>query len=114
MVDDSLSTPVLKKDVEEYLEWNSKSCNDDTEAKKETVPSFRVVIGSEDVQSRVVGFPFCRGAIACGIVPSWSDDETWLMEWLKSHPRFSYKSPVTSSPLRVLALDGICDNGSVT
>jgi tRNA(Leu) C34 or U34 (ribose-2'-O)-methylase TrmL len=94
----------LKKDVEEAAQ-----------AKKTQQPPFSVIIGSEQVQTKVVGFPFCRGALACGIVPSWSDDEDWLWNYLKNHPRFQKNAEYNPCrpPLRVVALDGVCDTANV-
>ncbi|KAL3930301.1 MAG: hypothetical protein SGBAC_011823 [Bacillariaceae sp.] len=66
-------------------------------------PGFKVLVGSESVLSEVAGFPIARGALACGIVPT-DRDETWLHSFLQ------YKITQKSDPVRILALDGICDN----
>lgn len=109
----------LKNDVEAAVALGLQD-RADTESRDAGVPPFRVLVGSEEVQSKVVGFPFCRGALACGVVPSWSEDEAWLMDFLKSRPKFSEArdaaskvSQVTSRPLRILALDGICDTANL-
>ncbi|CAJ1969610.1 unnamed protein product [Cylindrotheca closterium] len=70
-------------------------------------PGFKVLIGSEFVLSMVAGFPIARGALACGIVPM-GRDEAWLDSFLQNK-RMSQKS----EPLRMLALDGICDNANL-
>ena len=93
----------LRKDVEEAIQAS------DTQQQQKT--PFSVLIGSEDVQSKVVGFPFCRGALACGVVPDWSNDEDWLWNYLKSHPRFQHGTEhrLCRPPLRIVALDGVGD-----
>ena len=113
------SPVLLKNDVEAAVAFGLQE-RADTESRAADAPPFRVLVGSEDVQSKVVGFPFCRGALACGIVPSWSEDEAWLMDFLKGRPHFSEprdkESKVSkgiSQPLRVLALDGICDTANL-
>jgi tRNA(Leu) C34 or U34 (ribose-2'-O)-methylase TrmL len=98
----------LKKDVEEAAQVNNET---------QQRPPFSVIIGSELVQTKVVGFPFCRGALACGIVPSWSDDEGWLWNYLKKNRR-THKVAMTEnqlprSPLRIVALDGVCDTANM-
>lgn len=95
----------LKNDVEEAAQANESQ-----------QPPFSVLIGSEQVQTKVVGFPFCRGALACGIVPSWSADEGWLWNYLKNHPRFQKaagEDQLRRPPLRIVALDGVCDTANV-
>ena len=69
-------------------------------------PGFKVLIGSESVLSMVAGFPIARGALACGIVPM-DRDETWLNSFLQN------KIIQKSEPVRILALDGICDNANL-
>lgn len=68
-------------------------------------PGFKVLIGSESVLSTVAGFPISRGALACGIVPM-DRDETWLNSFLQTKVQ-------KSEPVRILALDGICDNANL-
>jgi hypothetical protein len=106
-------TPVsLIKDVEHAATANSK----EIQGRQKQLPPFSVLIGSEEIQSEVVGFPFSRGALACGIVPRWNEDETWLDRYVKSHPRFNTSEnddAVDSPPLRLIALDGICDSANL-
>ena len=77
------------------------------------VGSFHVVVGTEDVQSLVVGFPISRGALCCGIVPKFYWDEDWLYSYLsKLHSELS-KDKGRTPILRVLALDGITDTANL-
>lgn len=77
--------------------------------------NFSVLIGSESVQSKIVGFPFSRGALACGVVPPWNEDEDWLLEYLKAHPRLGRRKDAKQQEqsMRLLALDGICDTANL-
>lgn len=68
-------------------------------------PGFKVLLGSESVLSMVAGFPIARGALACGIVPT-DRHEEWLNAFLQ-------KRVQKSEPVRILALDGICDNANL-
>jgi len=45
-----------------------------------TIPPFKIIIGSEEALTEIVGFPVARGAMACGVVPSCMRDNafTWL------------------------------------
>ena len=107
---------LLQKDIEEAVVKSSKN----------NQKPFQVIVGSEELQSQVVGFSFCRGALACGVIPPWTQDEDWLMEYLRRHPRFlrfndvsvtsekaAAMSQQSSEPLRLLALDGICDTANL-
>ena len=67
-------------------------------------PGFQVLVGSEAVLTRVAGFPIARGALACGVVPK-SRDESWLDKFMKDK--------VKEGRIRILALDGICDNANL-
>ncbi|CAB9515875.1 methyltransferase RlmB [Seminavis robusta] len=105
----------LQKDIEEA---STKAGPDNTDKNNPNpaAPPFAVLIGTDTVQSKVVGFPFSRGALACGIVPSWSDDEDWLWGYLKSMRRTNNQHPTTlaqQKPLRIVALDGVCDTANL-
>lgn len=65
-------------------------------------PPFHVLVGNEDVQSAIAGFHFSRGALACGIVPEYTED--WF---------FDVYGPSCDNGLRVLALDGIADTANL-
>lgn len=69
-------------------------------------PEFKVLVGTESVLSLIAGFPILRGALACGIVPT-DRNETWLNSFL--HDKIVKKS----KSVRILALDGICDNANL-
>ena len=80
----------LISDVNDAIEQNSST-------------GFRVLVGESDtVLSMVAGFPISRGALACGIVPD-DRDEEWLDGFIQNK----------SFPLRLLALDGICDTANL-
>lgn len=66
-------------------------------------PGFRILIGSESVLSRVAGFHIARGSLACGVVPG-DRDEAWLTTFLRGK---------RGGRIRILALDGICDNSNL-
>lgn len=65
---------------------------------------FKVIIGEDDVQSAVAGFPIARGALACGVVPL--RDEKWLMEYLQNRHH-------TKGYLRLVAVDGLSDTSNL-
>jgi tRNA G18 (ribose-2'-O)-methylase SpoU len=90
----------LISDVNDVLEKDGAS-NDSSSL------GFRVLVGKSDtVLSKIAGFPISRGALACGIVPN-DRDEEWLDAYLHK------KLQSTSSSLRLLALDGICDTANL-
>ena len=66
---------------------------------------FHVVVGSEKALSEIIGFNLARGAIACGIIPS-CFEEKWLHVYLRS--KFEKKLPI-----RILALENICDTANL-
>ena len=78
---------------------------DDKEEKKSS-PKFRLLVGSEAVQSKVAGFHVVRGALACGVVPA---DRT--IEWLDNF-LLTMKKEGTKK-IRLLALDGVCDTSNL-
>lgn len=51
------------------------------EGQFKTIPPFKIVIGSEDALTEIVGFPVARGAMACGVVPSCMRNNAFV--WLK-------------------------------
>ncbi|KAG7365383.1 SpoU rRNA methylase family protein [Nitzschia inconspicua] len=70
-------------------------------------PKFHVLVGrSESVLSQVAGFPVKRGALACGVCPT-DRTEAWLNDYI------SHKLSSSIDPLRILALDGICDTANL-
>ncbi|KAL7469256.1 hypothetical protein ACHAXS_009517 [Conticribra weissflogii] len=54
------------------------------QAGNEINPPFKIIIGSEEALTEIVGFPVARGAMACGVVPSYlrKDAFTWLKNLL--------------------------------
>jgi tRNA G18 (ribose-2'-O)-methylase SpoU len=81
---------------------------------------FRVMVGSESVLSKVAGFRIARGALACGVVPT-DRTEEWLDERLSrllgGHTQGTddptMPPPTRTRPVRLLALDGVCDNANL-
>lgn len=85
-------------------------------AKHAGLAPMKVIVGTEEVQSKVIGFPFCRGALACGKIPFWRDGEDWLIDFIEKHPRFSTESKEhdhQSPSQRLAALDGVCDTANL-
>lgn len=115
----------LIKDVEYTITCNKTYVNEEaskkdhhTQQSTKESPPYSVLIGTDEVQSNVVGFPFSRGALAVGVIPPWKEDEDWLHKYLKSHPRFSQTNDTNDEnrrrpALRLLALDGICDTANL-
>jgi tRNA G18 (ribose-2'-O)-methylase SpoU len=78
---------------------------------------FHVLIAeSESILSKVAGFPISRGALACGVVPT-DRTEEWLDSYLTRKLEMISmdvkKHKISSTSLRLLALDGICDNANL-
>jgi len=67
-------------------------------------PPFKVIIGSEDALSEIAGFHIARGALACGVVPTYFQINGY--EWLRKTIR-------EKSTMRLLALDAICDTANL-
>ena len=67
-------------------------------------PPFKVVIGSEDALSEIAGFHIARGALACGVVPTYFQTNGY--EWLLNTIR-------QSSTIRLLALDAVSDTANL-
>jgi tRNA G18 (ribose-2'-O)-methylase SpoU len=67
-------------------------------------PPFKVIIGSEDALSEIAGFNIARGALACGVVPTYFQTNGY--EWLRNTIR-------EKSTIRLLALDAVCDTANL-
>ena len=65
---------------------------------------FKVVIGTEDALSEIAGFNIARGALACGVVPTYFQNHGY--EWLLNRIR-------QKSRIRLLALDAVCDTANL-
>lgn len=65
---------------------------------------FRLVVGVEKALSEIIGFHLSRGALACGIIPHY--DVIWLWSLLQSRMH-------NREPIRILALDQICDSANL-
>jgi tRNA G18 (ribose-2'-O)-methylase SpoU len=104
-----LELPVrLVTDVEAVTDKDISTGNDYSANKKQ---KFRVLVGrSEDVLSGVAGFPVKRGALACGVCPT-DRTEAWLHHYMSQ--RLQAATPDSTAPLRILALDGICDTANL-
>lgn len=88
-----LEAPVrLIEDVEKRISNNSQ-------------PPFKVIIGSEDALSEIAGFNIARGALACGVVPTYFQHNGY--EWLRNTIRQK------KEPMRLLALDAVSDTANL-
>ena len=67
-------------------------------------PPFKVIIGDEDALSEIAGFNIARGALACGVVPTYFQHNGY--EWLQNAIR-------QKSILRLLALDAVSDTANL-
>lgn len=65
---------------------------------------FKVIIGSEDAISEIIGFNIARGALACGIVPTYFQTNgcKWLTQTVQQ-----------KTHVRLLALDAISDTANL-
>ena len=65
---------------------------------------FNVIIGSEDAISEIIGFNIARGALACGVVPTYFQTNgcTWLTQTIQQ-----------KTHVRLLALDAISDTANL-
>jgi len=112
----------LLRDIETVIkhQGGDDQCDDSS-------PGFHVLVGSETVLSKVAGYQSSRGAMACGIIPK-DCDEDWLEHFIDQHmallagPSSSEASSTIPNnnkrkkncpPLRLLALDGICDTSNL-
>jgi tRNA G18 (ribose-2'-O)-methylase SpoU len=81
-------------------------------------PGFHVLVGTEPVLSKVAGYAISRGALACGVVPT-DRTEEWLNAYLarlligSTHTTSRETARSTKKPVRLLALDGVCDNSNL-
>eukprot|EP00980_Cylindrotheca_fusiformis_P007054 scaffold1481_cov137-Cylindrotheca_fusiformis.AAC.8 len=91
----------LLADVQDAMQKRKEQGKDDINH-----PGFRVLLGSESVLSRVAGFHIARGALACGVVPP-DRDEEWLLAFMRE------RKSQNDQKIRILALDGICDNSNL-
>lgn len=100
-----------------------------TVASSNKKPPFHVLIGTDDVISKVAGFPISRGALACGIIPI-GRNEAWLFEEYLVNTMKEKKENNNNtncqaatihvpqqmkrkSRLRILALDGCSDTSNL-
>lgn len=67
-------------------------------------PPFKVIIGSEDALSEIAGFNIARGALACGVVPTYFQHNGY--EWLRNTIR-------QKKAMRLLALDAVSDTANL-
>jgi tRNA G18 (ribose-2'-O)-methylase SpoU len=65
---------------------------------------FTIIVGHEKAISDIIGFHLARGALACGVIPSY--DDRWLQKLLMSKKE-------QQEPIRILALDQICDTANL-
>jgi tRNA G18 (ribose-2'-O)-methylase SpoU len=65
---------------------------------------FKVIIGSEDAISEIIGFNIARGALACGVVPTYfhTNGCKWLTQTIQQ-----------KTHVRLLALDAISDTANL-
>ncbi len=65
---------------------------------------FKVIIGSEDAISEIIGFNIARGALACGVVPTYFQTNgcNWLTQTIQQ-----------KTHVRLLALDAISDTANL-
>jgi tRNA G18 (ribose-2'-O)-methylase SpoU len=65
---------------------------------------FKVIIGSEDAISEIIGFNIARGALACGVVPTYFQTNgcKWLTQTIQQ-----------KTHVRLLALDAISDTANL-
>jgi len=82
-----------------------------------TTPPFKIILGSQEALSHVVGFPLSRGAMATGVVPR--RDESWLYTYLTRHsPKHNTtppqpQTPTAPTPIRILAIDRLADTANL-
>ena len=74
----------LLKDIEKRnftnpVSQEEKNIDND---KVQVIPPFKIIIANEEALSEIAGFPIARGALACGIVPSYMQNHAY--EWLKN------------------------------
>mmetsp|Transcript_23656 Transcript_23656/g.37086 ORF Transcript_23656/g.37086 Transcript_23656/m.37086 type:complete len:447 (-) Transcript_23656:1591-2931(-) len=67
-------------------------------------PPFKVIIGSEDALSEIAGFNIARGALACGVVPTYFKHNGY--KWLRNTIR-------QKKGMRLLALDAVSDTANL-
>lgn len=68
---------------------------------------YQVLVGRESTLSSIAGFHIARGALACGKVPEYLNEQ-WLDKFLKI-----LSSSQEQKSIRILALDGICDTANM-
>lgn len=82
--------------------------------------SFKIIVGSEETLSEIVGFPVSRGAMACGVVPRFREPFQWLKRLLSmpqidttnnEQPTAKLESVVRKRKL--LALDAISNTSNM-
>jgi tRNA G18 (ribose-2'-O)-methylase SpoU len=101
----------LMSDVERALSNEDSDAKTSNAEEKSATTDFNVLVGeSENVLSKVAGFPISRGALACGIIPQ-DRNETWLDDYLHNRLQPSDNGEVMTC--RLLALDGICDTANL-
>ena len=99
----------LLKDVEQSavdLQAHREINNHGTYGQGLNIP-YDVLIGKESTLSSIAGFHIARGALACGKVPEYLNEE-WLKAYLQK-----LTSDKNRRSLRLLALDGICDTANM-
>lgn len=93
---------------------------------------FKIIVGTEETLSAIVGFPVARGAMACGIVPSFKQPFQWLKTLINTTTtsigvtnsekanNVKTQSEVSSilstppnKPRRILALDAISNTSNM-
>ena len=94
------------------LSEESMSSGNDSYENEDTLSlPYKVFVGKKDVLTSITGFSFDRGGLACAEIPTYVEKELWLQSFIeKTHDR---KLKHSQSPLRILALDGICDTANM-
>jgi tRNA G18 (ribose-2'-O)-methylase SpoU len=77
------------------------------EQAREKGASFRVIVGDDEIQTMVAGFPISRGALACGRIPQDRNNINWLLQYL-SRRRHKH-----GDKLCIVALDGVSDTANL-
>lgn len=82
---------------------------------------FKIIVGTEEALSEIVGFPVARGAMACGVVPRFKEPFQWLKRLLSvphqtdatMNEESASKSESATRPRKLLALDAISNTSNM-
>ena len=99
-----LSKPATFFDAPTHLLGDVEERNNLITTNNKTIPPFKIIIANEEALSAICGFRIARGAMACGVIPTYMQRNgyTWLERLLSKE-----------TTVRLLAMDSISNTANM-